>query len=356
MKIRREREFTLRLKTTKAMFSAKKRFHIISTLLASSAIVASGLLVSPVATNSQSSTTIKIDGSSTVFPIAEVAAEEFQKSKQGAIKVTVGVSGTGGGFKKFCSGQTDISNASRPISTKEIEACRAKGIRFIELPIAYDALTVVVSNDNTWANTMSVEQLKKIWEPGAQGKITNWNQINSRFPNQPLKLFGPGQASGTFDYFTEAINGKSKASRTDFTASEDDNVLVNGISKDKGGLGYFGMAYYEANKSKLKAIKVGGVAPSVETVKSGKYTPLSRPLFIYVNATVAAKPQIKEFVSFFLKNAGQFATQTRYVSLPDGAYNTAIKHFDNKRTGSVFGGKEAVGLTIEELIARDAQD
>jgi phosphate transport system substrate-binding protein len=338
------------------MFSAKKRFHIISTLLASSAIVASGLLVSPVATNSQSSTTIKLDGSSTVFPIAEVAAEEFQKSKGGSIKVTVGVSGTGGGFKKFCSGQTDIANASRPISTKEIESCRAKGIRFIELPIAYDALTVVVNPENTWANTMSVEQLKKIWEPGAQGKITNWNQINSRFPNQPLKLFGPGQASGTFDYFTEAVNGKAKASRTDFTASEDDNVLVNGVSKDKGGLGYFGMAYYEANKSKLKAIKVGGVGPSVETVKSGKYTPLSRPLFVYVNATVAAKPQIKEFVSFFLKNAGQFATQTRYVSLPDGAYTTAIKHFDNKRTGSVFGGKEAVGLTIEELMARDAQD
>jgi phosphate transport system substrate-binding protein len=338
------------------MFSAKKRFHIISTLLASGAIVASGLLVSPVATNSQSSTTIKIDGSSTVFPIAEVAAEEFQKSKAGAIKVTVGVSGTGGGFKKFCSGQTDIANASRPISTKEIEACRAKGIRFIELPLAYDALTVVVNPENSWANTMSVEQLKKIWEPGAQGKITNWNQINSRFPNQPLKLFGPGQASGTFDYFTEAVNGKAKASRTDFTASEDDNVLVNGVSKDKGGLGYFGMAYYEANKSKLKAIKVGGVGPSVETVKSGKYTPLSRPLFVYVNATVAAKPQIKEFVSFLLKNAGQFATQTRYVSLPDGAYTTAIKHFDNKRTGSVFGGKEAVGLTIEELMARDAQD
>ncbi len=356
MNIRREREFTPRLKTTKAMFSAKKRFHIISTLLAGSTIVASGLLVSPVATNSQGSTTIKIDGSSTVFPIAEVAAEEFQKSKAGAIKVTVGVSGTGGGFKKFCSGQTDISNASRPISSKEIDACRAKGIRFIELPIAYDALTVVVNPENTWANTMSVEQLKKIWEPGAQGKITNWNQINSRFPNQPLKLFGPGQASGTFDYFTEAINGKAKATRTDFTASEDDNVLVNGVSKDKGGLGYFGMAYYEANKSKLKAIKVGGVAPSVETVKNGKYTPLSRPLFIYVNATVAAKPQIKEFVSFFLKNAGQFATQTRYVSLPDAAYTTATKHFDNKRTGSVFNGKEAIGFTIEELMARDAQD
>jgi phosphate transport system substrate-binding protein len=356
MKIRREREFTLRLTTTKAMFSVKTRFHIISTLLTGSAVIASGLLMSPVATNSQGSTTIKIDGSSTVFPISEVAAEEFQKSKAGAIKVTVGVSGTGGGFKKFCSGQTDISDASRPISTKEIEACRAKGIRYIELPIAYDAITVAVNSENSWANSLSVEQLKKIWEPGAQGKITNWNQINSRFPNQPLKLYGPGRSSGTFDYFTEAVNGKSKESRTDFTASEDDNVIVNGISKDKGGMGYLGLAYYEANKSKLKAIKVGGVEPSVATVKSGKYTPLARPLFIYVNATVASKPEVKEFVSFYLKNAAQFATQTRYVSLPDAAYTTAIKHFDNKRTGSVFGGKEAIGLTIEELISRDAQD
>jgi phosphate transport system substrate-binding protein len=338
------------------MFSVKKRFHVILTLLTSSAVIVSGLLISPLATNSQGTTTIKIDGSSTVFPISEVAAEEFQKSKAGATRVTVGVSGTGGGFKKFCSGQTDISNASRPILTKEIEACRAKGIRYIELPIAYDAITVVVNPENTWANTMSVEQLKKIWEPAAQGKITNWNQVNSRFPNQPLKLFGPGKASGTFDYFTEAINGKAKEGRSDYTATEDDNVIVNGISKDKGGMGYFGLAYYEANKGKLKALKVGGVEPSVASVKSSKYTPLSRPLFIYVNATVASKPAVKEFVSFYLKNAAQFATQTRYVSLPDGAYTTAIKHFDNKRTGSVFGGKEAVGLTIEELIARDAQD
>ncbi len=336
------------------MFSVKNKFHNISALLTGVAVITSSLLISPVSTNSQGSTTIKIDGSSTVFPISEVAAEEFQKSKAGAIKVTVGVSGTGGGFKKFCSGQTDISDASRPILAKEVEACRAKGIRYIELPIAYDALTVVVHPENTWANSLSVEQLKKIWEPGS--KITNWNQINSRFPNQPLKLFGPGSASGTFDYFTEAVNGKSKASRSDYTASEDDNVIVNGVSKDKGAMGYFGLAYYQANKSKLKAIKVGGVEPSVETVKSSKYTPLSRPLFIYVNATAAAKPHIKEFVSFYLKNAAQFATQTRYVPLPDAAYTTAIKHFDNKRTGSVFGGKEAVGLTIEELMSRDAQD
>jgi phosphate transport system substrate-binding protein len=336
------------------MFSVKNKFHNISALLTGSAVLASGLLISPAPSNSQGSTTIKIDGSSTVFPISEVAAEEFQKSKAGAIKVTVGVSGTGGGFKKFCSGQTDIADASRPILTKEIEACRAKGIRYIELPIAYDALTVVVHPENTWASSLSIEQLKKVWEPGS--KITNWNQINSRFPNQPLKLFGPGSASGTFDYFTEAVNGKSKASRSDYTASEDDNVIVNGVSKDKGAMGYFGLAYYQANKSKLKAIKVAGVEPSPETVKSGKYTPLSRPLFIYVNATAAAKPHIKEFVSFYLKNAANFATQVRYVSLPDSAYTTAIKHFDNKRTGSVFGGKEAVGLTIEELMSRDAQD
>jgi phosphate transport system substrate-binding protein len=336
------------------MFSVKHKFHTISALLTGSAVIASGLLITPSTAISQSSTTIKIDGSSTVFPISEVAAEEFQKSKAGAIKVTVGVSGTGGGFKKFCSGQTDIADASRPILTKEIEACRAKGIRYIELPIAYDALTVVVHPENTWASSLSIEQLKKVWEPGS--KITNWNQINSRFPNQPLKLFGPGSASGTFDYFTEAVNGKSKASRSDYTASEDDNVIVNGVSKDKGAMGYFGLAYYQANKSKLKAIKVAGVEPSPETVKSGKYTPLSRPLFIYVNATAAAKPHIKEFVSFYLKNAANFATQVRYVSLPDSAYTTAIKHFDNKRTGSVFGGKEAVGLTIEELMSRDAQD
>jgi phosphate transport system substrate-binding protein len=337
------------------MFSVKYKFHTVFALLTSSAVIASGL-IAPAQTSSQGTQTIKMDGSSTVFPISELAAEEFQKSKAGAIKVTVGVSGTGGGFKKFCSGQTEISNASRPILTKEIEACRAKGIRFIEIPIAFDALTVVVNPENSWASSLSVEQLRKIWEPGAQGKITNWNQVNSRFPNQPLKLFGPGPASGTFDYFTEAINGKAKASRTDFTASEDDNVLVNGVSKDKGGMGYFGMAYYEANKSKLKAIKVGGVAPSVETVKSGKYTPLSRPLFIYVNATAAAKPHVKEFVSFYLKNAGTFATSTRYVPLPEAAYATGIKHFDNKRTGSVFNGKEAIGITIEELMSRDAVD
>jgi phosphate transport system substrate-binding protein len=337
------------------MFSVKRKFHTMFSLLASSSIVATGLIVAPVV-NSQGSNTIKIDGSSTVFPISELVAEKFQKITTTGTKVTVGVSGTGGGFKKFCSGQTEISNASRPILAKEVEACRAKGIRYIELPVAYDALTVVVNPENTWASNLSVEQLRKIWEPAAQGKITNWNQINSRFPNQPLKLFGPGSASGTFDYFTEAINGKSKSSRTDFTASEDDNVIVNGVSKDKGGMGYFGMAYYEANKSKLKAIKVGGIAPSVETVKSGKYAPLSRPLFIYVNATAAAKPHVKEFVDFYLKNAATLSEEKGYVALPAAAYTTAIKHFVNKRTGSVFGGKEAVGLTIQELMSRDAQD
>jgi phosphate transport system substrate-binding protein len=338
------------------MFSVKSKSRKIFSLLTSSALLASGLVIAPASVNSQGSNTIKIDGSSTVFPISEIAAEKFQKVTTTGTKVTVGVSGTGGGFKKFCSAQVDIAGASRPISTKEIEACRAKGIRYIELPIAYDALTVVVNPENTWASNLSIEQLRKIWEPGAQGKITNWNQVNSRFPNQPLKLFGPGAASGTFDYFTEAVNGKSKSSRTDFTASEDDNVLVGGVSKDKGAMGYFGMAYYEANKSKLKAIKVGGVAPSNETVKSGKYTPLSRPLFIYVNATVASKSHVKEFVDFYLKNAATFAETKGYVSLPDSAYTTAIKHFVNKRTGSVFNGQPTVGMTIQELMSRDAQD
>jgi phosphate transport system substrate-binding protein len=338
------------------MFSVKKRFHIISTLLASSALVASSVLLAPIASNSQGSTTIRIDGSDTVFPMSELAAEEFQKSKNGAIKVTVGKAGTGGGFKKFCAGQTDINDASRPISSKEIDACRAKGIRFIELPIAFDALTVVVNPGNSWANSLSVEQLRKIWEPAAQGKITNWNQVNSRFPSQPLTLFSAGSESGTYDYFTEAINGKARTARTDVTANGDYNLTVNAVSKNKGAMGYFGLAYYEANKDKLKAIKVGGVLPSAETVKNGTYTPLARPLFIYVNATVASKPQVKEFVSFYLNNVAQFASSTGYIPLPGSAYTTATKHFDNKRTGSVFNGKAAIGITIDELIAREAQD
>ena len=201
---------------------------------------------------------IQIDGSSTVFPVTEAVAEEFQKAKKGAIKVTVGISGTGGGFKKFCRGETDISDASRPILKQEMEICKQAGIQYYELPVAFDALTVMVNPKNEWAGVMTVADLKKIWEPSAQGKITNWNQVRSNWPNAPLKLFGPGADSGTFDYFTEAITGKAKASRGDFTASEDDNVLVQGIANDRNALGYFGFAYYIENQKKLKAVGIDG--------------------------------------------------------------------------------------------------
>jgi phosphate transport system substrate-binding protein len=306
----------------------------------------------------QGQRTIKIDGSSTVYPVTEAVAEEFQRTNKG-IQVTVGVSGTGGGFKKFCRGETDISNASRPISKSEMQNCAAQGIKYMELPVAYDALTVVVHPQNTWVKSLTVAELKKMWEPGAQGKINNWSQIRSSFPNAPLKLFGPGTASGTFDYFTEAIVGKSKSSRGDYTASEDDNVLVQGVTRDKNAIGYFGYAYYEENKGKLKAVPIdggkGAILPSPQAVQNGTYTPLSRPLFIYVNAKSADKPEVKQFVEFYLKNGAKLAREVKYVALPGGAYTTAMGHFTKRRVGTIFGGEEAVGLTIEELLKREAK-
>jgi phosphate transport system substrate-binding protein len=313
------------------------------------------------ATASQAQT-VKIDGSSTVYPITEAVAEEFQKAKRGAIKVTVGISGTGGGFKKFCRGETDISNASRPITRKEMEDCKTAGIAYLEMPIAYDALTVVINPKNTWAKTMTVAELKKMWEPAAQGKVTNWNQINPAFPNAPLKLFGAGADSGTFEYFTEAIVGKSKASRGDFTASEDDNVLVTGVSRDVNGIGYFGYAYYEANRGKLAAVSIvpggGGkpaVAPSEQSVENGTYQPLSRPIFIYVNAKSASKPEVKEFVEYFNKNATQLVKEVKYVPLPGKAYTYNQETLGKMRLGTKFGGENKVGLTIEQLMQMEAK-
>ncbi len=303
---------------------------------------------------------VKADGSSTVYPITEAVAEDFQKSKQNKIRVTVGISGTGGGFKKFCRGETDVSNASRPITKKEIEDCKAAGIQFIEMPVAYDALTVVVNPRNTWAKTMTVEQLKAIWEPAAQGKVTNWKQINPEWPDRPLKLYGPGADSGTFEYFTEAINGKSKATRGDFTASEDDNVLVQGVARDVGGLGYFGYAYYIENKDKVQAVAVtaGGkapVAPSLETVVNGTYQPLARPIFIYVNAKAAARPEVKEFVEFYMKHGEKLAKEVKYVPLPSKAYAYNLNHFSKAQVGTKFDGENKVGLTIEELMKIEAK-
>ena len=272
---------------------------------------------------------VKVDGSSTVFPITEAVAEEFGKSGGG--KVIVGISGTGGGFKRFCRGETDISDASRPIKQKEIDACRASGIQYIELPVAYDGLAVVMNPKNFWADHLTVEELKKIWEPAAQGAITKWNQVRNGFPAEDLQLFGPGTDSGTFDYFTEVINGKGGNSRGDYTASEDDNVLVEGVASSTGGLGYFGLAYYEENADRLKVVPVKGagaaqaVTPSKETVLGGTYTPLSRPIFIYVNKdSLRTKPFVAKFVRYYLENASTLSEEVGYVPLPQSEYEAGL--------------------------------
>lgn len=297
---------------------------------------------------------IKVDGSSTVYPITEAVAEEFQKAKRGAVKVTVGISGTGGGFKKFTRGEIDISNASRPIVRKEIDAAKEKGIEFIELPVAYDGLAVMVHPKNNWITSMTVAELKKIWEPAAEGKILKWNQVRPSWPDLPLKLYGPGVDSGTFDYFTEAIVGKSRASRGDFTASEDDNVLVQGIASDRGGLGFFGYAYYAENPDKLKLVAIDGgrgpILPSEKTVMDGTYAPLSRPIFIYVNKKSAERPEVKEFVEFYLKSASKLVKQVKYIPLPERAYQLALERFSKRITGTVFGGEAKIGMKIEDLL------
>jgi len=302
---------------------------------------------------------VKIDGSSTVFPITEAVAEEFQKAKRGAVNVTVGISGTGGGFKKFCRGETDVANASRPILKKEMDDCAKAGIRYYEMPIAYDALTVMVNPQNAFIKSMSVAELKKIWEPGAQGKINSWKDVNPAWPDQKIKLYGAGSDSGTFDYFTEAIVGKAKSSRGDYTASEDDNVLVQGISGDKGALGYFGFAYYIENQKKLKAVAIDGgkgpVAPTPENVDNGSYQPLSRPIFIYVSEKSLEKPEVKEFVEFYMKSAAPLVKEVKYIPLPAKAYTGNLEHLAKKKLGTVFGGQNEVGLTIEQLMKREAQ-
>ena len=300
---------------------------------------------------------IKIDGSSTVYPITEAVAEEYQKATK--VKVTVGISGTGGGFKKFCRGETDISNASRPILKKEMDACKEAGIQYIELPIAYDGLTVVVNKNNDFVKSLTVEELKKMWEPSAQGKVKSWKQVNASYPDTPLKLFGAGSDSGTFDYFTEAIVGKAKSSRGDYTASEDDNVVVQGVASDKGSLGYFGFAYFDENKDKLRAVPIvakkgaPAVMPSFESVKDGSYQPLARPIFIYVNATSAAfKPEVKAFVDFYLANAPTLVKEVKYIPLPANEYAAVTKHFKALKPGTGFDGTPEVGVKIEELLAR----
>jgi phosphate transport system substrate-binding protein len=303
---------------------------------------------------------VKIDGSSTVFPVTEAVAEDFQKAKKQQVKVTVGISGTGGGFKKFCRGEIDISDASRPILAKEMADCKAAGIEYVELPVAFDALTVVVNPKNAFIKQLTVAEMKKMWEPAAQGKVTRWNQINPAWPDQPMKLFGPGADSGTFDYFTEAVVGKSKSSRGDFTASEDDNVLVQGVSRDVNGLGYFGFAYYVENKDKLKAVPIvnekgQAIPPSMEAVEKGTYSPLARPIFIYVSTKSLAKPEVREFVQYYMTHGGKLAREVKYVPLPESAYKMAWDHVQKGKKGTVFGGVAEVGITIEELLKREAK-
>lgn len=280
---------------------------------------------------------VKIDGSSTVYPISEAVAEEF-RTVQPKVKVTVGLSGTGGGFKKFSRGETDINDASRTIKEEESKACESNNIHFIELEIAFDGLSVVVNPQNDWVKDITVAELKMMWEPAAQGKITKWNQIRSSWPNEEFHLYGAGTESGTYDYFTEAIVGKSHESRGDYTASEDDNVLVQGVSTDKNALGFFGFAYYEANMDKLKLVPVddqnesngtGAILPSVETVKNKTYAPLSRPLFIYVNSEAVKRPEVTEFVKFYLGNTKDLTREVGFIPLSDEEYAAQTKKFED---------------------------
>jgi phosphate transport system substrate-binding protein len=300
---------------------------------------------------------ISVDGSSTVFPITEAMAEEFQKANKG-VKVTVGIGGTGGGFKKFCRGEIDISDASRPIRDVEREECKKNNVEYIELPIALDALTVMVNPKNDWAKEMTVAELKKIWEPEAQGKIMNWKQVRASFPDRPLKLYGAGVDSGTYDYFTAAIVGKEHSSRGDFTASEDDNVLVQGIAGDLNALGFFGLAYYLENKDKLKVVAIKlkddskAIEPSVESARDGTYQPLSRPIFIYVSKKAAeTKPEVVQFVDFYLNknNASKLVKEVGYVPLPENAYDVFAKRFKERQLGTAFHGSK-IGVSVEELL------
>ena len=297
---------------------------------------------------------INIDGSSTVYPITEAVAEDFMDSNSG-VNVVVGISGTGGGFKRFVVGDTDISDASRPIKKSEVEKCAAAGINFIELPVAFDALTVVVNPKNDWCTSITVAELKKIWDQGST--VKNWSDVRSGWPAKPIKLFGPGTDSGTFEYFTEAINGTAKQSRSDYTASEDDNVLVTGVAGDQYAMGYFGLAYYEENQGKLTAVKVdagkGAVGPSKDTARSGKYAPLSRPLFIYVSSKAAGREEVKSFVNYYLDNAATLSEEVGYVALPANAYKVIKSRFNSNKYGSVFSGKDTIGMTIEEVLAAE---
>lgn len=337
------------------------RYTAAAVLVTCSAACGGGSNNAPGGARSSGSTEVKLDGSSTVFPISEAVAEEFQKANQGT-RVTVGISGTGGGFQKFCRGEIDVADASRPISKSEQTACSGAGINYVELPIAYDGIAIVAHPKANWINDITVDELKTIWAPDAQGKVTRWNQVRKTWPDREIHLFGAGVDSGTYDYFTEAVNGKAKASRGDFTSSEDDNVLVQGVAGDENALGFIPFAYFEENKDKLKLIPVddkkadngnGPIAPSLDSIRTGAYQPLARPLFIYVSDKALARPEVQKFVDFYLTQGPTLAEEVGYVQLGEPVYQLVREHFANKKTGTVFGEGPQVGVTIEQLLSKE---
>ena len=300
---------------------------------------------------------IPIDGSSTVFPITEAVAEEFGRLTDGNVRAVVGISGTGGGFKKFCANETVISDASRPIKQKEVDLCAAASVEYIEIPVAIDGLSVLVNKANDFVECLTVEQLNQIWAPEAEGVVMTWQQVNPDWPAEEIALYAPGVDSGTFDYFTEAVNGDGGVSRGDFVASEDDNVLVQGIAGDRYSLGYFGYAYYVENQDKLQVVPIDGgagcIAPTDDAINNGSYAPLSRPLFIYVRADAAQEQHIAEFVRYYLSDDGQrLAASVGYIPFPAPVYDLALAKFEAGTTGTVFGGDDAYKGPVADGLTR----
>ncbi|MBP0016739.1 MAG: PstS family phosphate ABC transporter substrate-binding protein [Cyanobacteria bacterium SBLK] len=299
---------------------------------------------------------VLVDGSSTVFPISEAMAEEFQKENS-KVKVTVGISGSGGGFKKFCAGETDISNASRPIKESEIKLCEEAGIEFVEIPVAFDGLSVVVNNDNDWAACLKPDELGKMWEPAAEDTIDNWNQIRDDFPDETLSLYGPGTDSGTYDYFTDATHGTEGESRGDYTASEDDNVVVQGVQSDKGGLGFFGFAYYEENKDSLKVVEIENangdcITPTSASIEDGTYNPLARPIFFYIKKdSLENNPAVKAFAEYQISgDNAELISEVGYVALPSELVSKIETRIEEAKTGSIFEGKSSLGVKLADKL------
>ena len=313
----------------------------VATSLFPALVFSATLVFSPLA--SGAAAVVKIDGSSAVYPITEAVAQEFQRAKLHEVHVNVGVSGTSAGFVKFCRGETDISNASRPILKKEMEECAKAGIRFYEMPLAYDALTVVVNPQNAFVSSMSIAELRKLWEPAAQGRIKTWKDLNPAWPAQQIKLYAPGADSGTFESFTEVVVGTARSSRTDVSTAEDHDVLAQRIAADKDALGYLSLDYYVENQKQLKAVAISdgkeAVLPTVDNIRNGSYQPLSRPLFLYVSEKSLDKPAVKDFVDFFMKNAARVVVEVNYLPLPARAYSENLERVTAKKVGTVYGGE-----------------